>query len=62
MRENSDVISVTQQSGGWVWSISTEDPVRNRMRLVRQSSRALQTYEAALADAEEALLDMNRNK
>jgi NaMN:DMB phosphoribosyltransferase len=58
MRDNSEVIAVTRQNGGWVWSISTEDPLRNCMKLVRQSARALQTYEAAMAEAQSALADV----
>jgi hypothetical protein len=56
--EPSEVISVRHEAGGWVWSISSSNPIEHNMTLLRQSAHAFRTYEEALRNAELVLEEL----
>lgn len=58
----SEVISVKHEEGGWIWSITIPDLIEHRMRLLRQSVRAVATYEEACREAELALKEMRQGR
>lgn len=58
MEGNSAVISVQKGEGGWSWTISAEDLSRHDMRMLQQSNRFFDSYEAALQDAQIVFVDL----
>ncbi|VXC80210.1 hypothetical protein BURKHO8Y_40035 [Burkholderia sp. 8Y] len=57
----SDVVSASQEAGGWVRAILQHDVVTRTTRVVRRTGSAFPSFEAAQDDAHAALEEWHCN-